>query len=217
MNTLLNSLWIVLSYLLGAIPFGFLISKYSKNIDIRKVGRKQIGASNVYHTVGHLEGALTGVLDVAKGWIVVFLAQKFHFPISIQLFSGLVAIIGHNWPIYLNFFGGRGVATTLGATLALNPIIFFYSAIPLAVIGIIWDGAPATILFLVAYFILADYKHEPKIFSVFIIFVFVIILLKRISIIKEDLLQKKLSFSLVLNRLIFDRAEGIKNFRWTKK
>jgi len=65
-NYYFGFLWIILSYLIGSLPFGFLISKYSKGIDIRSVGRKQIGSTNVFHYVVRWEGVLTGILDVAR-------------------------------------------------------------------------------------------------------------------------------------------------------
>jgi acyl phosphate:glycerol-3-phosphate acyltransferase len=124
-------IWLVLavvSYLLGAIPFGFLIAR-ARGIDIRKVGSGNIGATNVFRSVGKSWGILTFALDVLKGFVPAFL-----FPLAVQLadhaepaagwrlLCGCLAIIGHNWPIYLGFKGGKGVATSTGAMLGIAPI-----------------------------------------------------------------------------------------------
>ncbi len=208
--------WIVLSYFIGSIPFGFLISKYSKGIDIRLVGRKQIGATNVFHNVGWWQGILTGILDIAKGWLVVFLAQQLQFSLLMQVLSGLAAIAGHNWPIYLNFFGGRGVATLIGVTLALNAAVFPYTIPVLLVIMFLWDGAPATLIFLLVY-ALANYYTGQTWQYVFALLAFPIILLKRLDGVEQDFLTAKSKISAVFSRLLFDRAGGPRQFpRWRK-
>lgn len=209
-------LWIILSYLIGSIPFGYLISKYSKGIDLRIVGREQIGATNVFKNVGKWQGILTGILDVVKGWLVIFFAQQLGFSLWIQIFAGLAAVFGHNWPIYLKFFGGRGVATILGVALALNPTIFSYVAAPMVAITLLWDGAPATIIFLLIYFFLNYYTGEVE-YYIFALLAFPIILLKRLTGIKEDFTKTKSKSGAILSRLLFDRAGGPRQFpRWRK-
>lgn len=208
--------WIIVSYLIGSVPFGFLISKYSRNIDIRLVGRKQIGATNVFHNVGWWQGILTGVLDIAKGWLVVFLAQQLGFSLWIQIFAGLAAILGHNWPVFLKFFGGRGVATLIGATLALNAAVFPYTIPLLIVIMFLWDGAPATLIFLLAYLISNYYTGQTE-QCVFSLLAFPIVLFKRLDGVEQDFLTAKSKASAVLSRLLFDRAGGPRQFpRWRK-
>jgi glycerol-3-phosphate acyltransferase PlsY len=209
-------LWIILSYLIGSVPFGFLISKYSKGIDIRLVGREQIGATNVFHYAGKWQGILTGILDVAKGWTVVFIAQQFGFSLWLQAFAGLAAVAGHNWSIYLKFFGGRGVATILGATLALNSTFFPYAAAVLLITTFLWDGAPATLIFLLVYLFSNYYTGQLEQY-LFAFLAFPIILVKRLTGIEEDFKKTKSKFSAALSRLLFDRAGGPRQFpRWRK-
>lgn len=208
--------WIILSYLIGAIPFGFLISKYSKGIDIRSVGRKQTGATNVFLNVGHWQGILTGVFDIAKGWLVVFFAQQLGFSLWIQIFAGLVAVLGHNWSIYLKFFGGRGVATLFGAAIALNSTVFLYAAVIMVILTVLWDGAPATLIFLLIYFFLNYYTGQLEQY-VFALLAFPIILLKRLAGLKEDFTVNKSKVAAVFSRLLFDRGGGPRQFpRWRK-
>ena len=209
-------LWIVLSYLVGSIPAGFLISKYSKGIDIRSVGRKQIGATNVFHYVGKWPGILTGIFDITKGWAVVFLAQEFGFSLWVQIFAGLAAVAGHNWPIYLKFFGGRGVATLLGVTFALNSAIFPYAAAVLLLIMFLWDGAPATLVFLLIYLLSNYYSGQPEQY-VFALLVFPMVLIKRLAGVEKDFSKSESKVSAVFSRLLFDRAGGPRQFpRWRK-
>ncbi|MBI2437402.1 MAG: glycerol-3-phosphate 1-O-acyltransferase PlsY [Lentisphaerae bacterium] len=117
----------VLAYLLGAIPFGFLIAR-ARGVDIRTVGSGNIGATNVFRAVGKGWGALVFAGDVLKGFIPVsvfpLLARKFWAYDGGELLSlmcACLAIGGHNWPVYLRFKGGKGVATSVGALLGLTP------------------------------------------------------------------------------------------------
>jgi glycerol-3-phosphate acyltransferase PlsY len=109
------------AYLLGAIPFGLLVAK-SKGVDIRKQGSGNIGATNVLRVIGKGWGIFTLVLDALKGFIPAFV-----FPILGKFDSewgvlfGLAAILGHTFPVYLNFKGGKGVATSAGMLLGVAP------------------------------------------------------------------------------------------------
>jgi len=119
--TLQVALLLLISYLLGAIPFGLLICRWQKGIDIRNHGSGNIGTSNVLRTLGKKAALLTLVGDVAKGFFPVMVGRWSGFSESWMAAVGVAAIIGHNWPVYLNFRGGKGVATSFGAALALMP------------------------------------------------------------------------------------------------
>ncbi len=119
---------IVLAYLLGSIPVGVVLSRL-KGQDPRKGGSGNIGATNVMRTVGRGLGILTLAGDIAKGFLPAYLAFHYHQPPLIVAACGLAAFIGHLWPIYLGFRGGKGVATALGLFLALKP-----SAIPVLLV-----------------------------------------------------------------------------------
>ncbi|MCF7818626.1 MAG: glycerol-3-phosphate 1-O-acyltransferase PlsY [Kiritimatiellales bacterium] len=112
----------VLAYLFGAIPFGLLVAK-SRGIDIRKQGSGNIGATNVFRCVGKGWGIFTFVLDALKGFIPAFV-----FPLLGKLddeygvLFGITAIIGHSFPVYLKFKGGKGVATSAGMLLGIAPL-----------------------------------------------------------------------------------------------
>ena len=117
----------VLSYLFGAVPFGFLVAR-ARGVDIRSVGSGNIGATNVFRTVGKGWGILTLLLDALKGYIPAAV-----FPAFLSRATGCeagnaapvvfacLAVAGHNWPVYLRFKGGKGIATTAGALLGIAP------------------------------------------------------------------------------------------------
>lgn len=123
-NTVI-ALWVIASYLIGGIPFGFLIGKF-KGIDVRTVGSKNIGATNVFRTVGKSWGFVALALDMAKGFLPVFLcsrlhpgAEYFYLPLSV----GIGATVGHMLTPYMKFKGGKGVATGAGMLLGLLPAL----------------------------------------------------------------------------------------------
>ncbi|GAH22265.1 unnamed protein product, partial [marine sediment metagenome] len=92
--------------------------RFSTKKDILKIGWKKTSGSNVFRNVGKWQGALTGIFDVGKGFLAVWLAQKLGLSPEIQIFSGVAAVTGHNWSCFLKFAGGRGVGTFIGAALA---------------------------------------------------------------------------------------------------
>jgi len=109
---------ILFSYLSGSIPFGLILTNIFGDQDIRNIGSGNIGATNVLRTGNKFLASLTLVLDILKGYIPVIITQQY-FPELIQL-SCLVAFLGHVFPVWLKFKGGKGVATYLGILLALS-------------------------------------------------------------------------------------------------
>ena len=114
------------AYLIGAVPFGLLIAR-ARGVDIRQVGSGNIGATNVFRCVGKSWGILTFVCDLLKGFL-----PSFGLPLAARLAGmdtgaglavtcGCLAVVGHNWPVYAGFKGGKGVATSAGALLGIAP------------------------------------------------------------------------------------------------
>ena len=108
----------LLSYISGSIPFGLILSKFFLNKDIRKIGSKNIGATNVLRAGNKYIAALTLLLDIFKG-VVPIVITNYYFPNLIYL-SGLMAFLGHIFPVWLKFKGGKGIATYLGIIFALS-------------------------------------------------------------------------------------------------
>ncbi len=110
------------AYLLGSIPFGLILAKLFGGTDVRKAGSGNIGATNVARVVGPLAGILTLVLDAAKGYMSVWLASHFLAGQTRAMFiAGFCALLGHCFPVWLRFRGGKGVATAAGVFFALCP------------------------------------------------------------------------------------------------
>jgi glycerol-3-phosphate acyltransferase PlsY len=124
-NLLSISLFIVASYLFGSIQFGYLISKYIYKTDITKKGSGSTGGTNVIRVVGMLPGITSFVFDFLKGFLSALLAREFfqEDALMIAIFASLAAIIGHNWPVFFKFRGGKGVASSIGGLFACFPML----------------------------------------------------------------------------------------------
>ena len=108
----------ILGYLLGSIPFGLVVTRLAGQGDIRRIGSGNIGATNVLRTGSKGLAALTLLFDVAKGWAAAAIAQR--WGLQAGLVAGLCVILGHMFPVWLSFRGGKGVATALGVLMALT-------------------------------------------------------------------------------------------------
>jgi glycerol-3-phosphate acyltransferase PlsY len=134
-RTALSVVWIILAYLLGSLPVGILLARL-KGQDPRKVGSGNIGATNVMRAAGKAIGAVTLIGDALKGFLPVSLAIWFGLPGPVVAAIGLAAFVGHLFPVYLGFKGGKGVATAVGVFLAFNP---FAVLIDIAVFALVLD------------------------------------------------------------------------------
>jgi glycerol-3-phosphate acyltransferase PlsY len=117
----MEALLVIFSYLLGSVPSGLIIGKLS-GLDVRKAGSGNIGATNVARLLGKTGGLLTLVGDTAKGFIPVLVVQQMGFSYSVTALVGVAAFLGHLYPIFLKFKGGKGVATSFGVLLGLAPL-----------------------------------------------------------------------------------------------
>ncbi len=116
--------WILLiigAYLLGSIPLSYLAGR-SRGIDLRKQGTQQVGGGNLWRSASKKLGLTVGMWDFFKGMLMVLVAWRVGLDAGQQLAVGLGAVVGHNWPVFLKFHGGRGIATSLGIIIIL-PII----------------------------------------------------------------------------------------------
>ena len=117
----MEALLVIFSYLLGSVPSGLIIGKLS-GLDVRKAGSGNIGATNVARLLGKTGGLLTLVGDTAKGFIPVLVVQQMGFSYPVTALVGVAAFLGHLYPIFLKFKGGKGVATSFGVLLGLAPL-----------------------------------------------------------------------------------------------
>jgi glycerol-3-phosphate acyltransferase PlsY len=123
----------ILSYLLGSIPTGYILGLCA-GVDVRKTGSGNIGATNVARAVGKGQGVATLLADVAKGFIPAYLATQLGLAQSAAAIIGAAAFLGHLYPIFLKFKGGKGVATALGVMLALAPMAALVLLVAFAVV-----------------------------------------------------------------------------------
>ena len=112
---------IIIGYLIGSIPFAYLITRWRKGLDIRQVGSHNMGAMNVMYTAGPLFGLLVLILDFSKGIMSVSIARWLCDSQIMELLTGAAAIAGHILPVFLKFKGGKGGATCIGVFFALMP------------------------------------------------------------------------------------------------
>jgi glycerol-3-phosphate acyltransferase PlsY len=112
-------------YLLGSIPFGLVLCRLAGYGDIRAIGSGNIGATNVLRTGNKALAALTLLLDISKGFIAVLAAGFLTDNHTFMALAGFTAIIGHNFPVWLSFKGGKGVATSIGTIVAIHPPVGF--------------------------------------------------------------------------------------------
>jgi glycerol-3-phosphate acyltransferase PlsY len=209
--------YLMFSYLLGSIPFGFIVGKfYGKNI--LEIGWRKTSASNVVKNVGFFPGLLVGILDVAKGYLAVWFGKIFSFSTFFQILAGVFAVLGHNWSLYLKFAGGRGIGTFLGAALALDLKIAIFALFFLLFLAIIWNTSVATIFFLFFLIVYPYFFNQGISLSFLSLLSLFPIFLKRLSPIKEifPLKEKK---KLIYYRLLFDndQYQGFRIKKFFKK
>lgn len=150
---------IISCYLLGSIPFGYIVGKLFKKVDIREFGSGNIGATNALRILGPLLASFVVIGDIGKGIFSIYLVQYFNIDnLLILTIAGLAVICGHDWSLFLGFKGGKGIATTFGVVFALNPTISILALI-------IWGVVVIT----------TRYVSLSSIFAVISIFIFTIL------------------------------------------
>jgi len=186
-----------LSYFLGSIPFGLILTKIVEKKDIRNIGSGNIGATNVLRTGNKILAILTLTLDVGKGFLSVIIAKKF-FPEFLQL-SCLLVFLGHVFPIWLKFNGGKGVATFVGILIGLS---FYYA-----------------FLFIGTWLILALIFKYSSISSIFAsLTLFLITMIKETALVTIDSsydqnTNLKLIFFIIFIIIIYAHRKNISNLR----
>jgi glycerol-3-phosphate acyltransferase PlsY len=128
---------VILSYFLGAIPTGYIVGRVTAGGDIRKMGDENMGAANAYRELGSKAGIIVGIIDAAKGALVIIIAQAANMSQITVMLAGTAAVVGHNWPVFIGFRGGRGVSTTIGILLVLITLPMLILALPTTLILII--------------------------------------------------------------------------------
>jgi len=142
---------IIISYLFGSIPFGLIVVKLLKKVDLRTVGSGNIGATNVMRVGGLRFAGAVWILDMAKAIFAVLLGRYFGNDVF-AVWCGFAAIVGHCFPIWLKFHGGKGISSLFGVFLAVNPIMFVICGIEwlLVALGTGFSSFGAVVVFCLA-------------------------------------------------------------------
>jgi len=210
---IISMFYILISYLLGSIPFGYIFTKISTKRNILEIGWRKTSGSNVFKNIGLWQGLLTGLFDILKGYGSVKMAQYYGEPALVQVLCGVAAVTGHNWSLFLSFNGGRGIGTFGGALLAFSSEMLKLFLIPLVSLGIIWNLSIGTIVALATIIYYGDKLGLSQI-ELLAVLSLMPIFLKRLSPI-EEFKKSEDKYSLLRNRLIFD-DDVAKDFRIKK-
>lgn len=174
---------IIAAYLMGAFPTAYIVARLRKGIDIREVGSRNMGATNVLYEVGIPEGLFVFCVDVGKGAAAVMLARWLGASFTVQMAAGGISVVGHAFPVFLKFRGGKGAGACLGALAALMPqgIPYYfglfmllliisrtttlsYGAALLSVPFIAWllYDSPELIIFVIVMIVLLVTRYVPR-------------------------------------------------------
>lgn len=196
---------IVGAYLLGSVSSAYYVTKWKKRADIRELGSGNAGARNVMLTVGASLGIAVAIFDILKGAVPILFAKALKMPPHTVTLTALAAISGHNWPIFLQFRGGSGLATLGGVILPLMPREAFLLSLVGMGVGWTWVRFPAwcrkappiesscLVIYVVCPF-LAWHFGEPIYLITFPLYAGIPIIIRRISLLKNGLYQRVAEF-----------------------
>ncbi|MBN1188362.1 MAG: glycerol-3-phosphate acyltransferase [Dehalococcoidales bacterium] len=188
MDTVFIVIALVLAYLIGSFPSAFIVGRLCRGMDIRKVGSRNMGAMNTFYSVGFWWGILVLFLDIGKGALAVAAAWQLTHSYYIQMAAGLAAVLGHNFPVFLKFKGGKGGASCIGILVYLMPwgIPIYPAVFGLSMLITRFPTLSYSLAFLCFPFIAAFLYPEHKIeYIVFSIILLLIPLLRYIPRIRE--------------------------------
>lgn len=190
-------LLVIGSYLLGAVPFSLIVGKLFYKIDIREHGSGNVGSTNTFRVLGMKAGSVVLVLDILKGVTPVLAATYIPLEVNVPvLLFGLVSTLGHVFPVFLKFKGGKAVATSSGAVLAYNPIVFIILvSLFLLTLKISKYVSLSSIVAAISFLIISLILWDPLLIIVAVI-ISIVIIVRHISNIKRiiDGTESKITF-----------------------
>ncbi len=209
------SIWfwplLVGAYLLGSVPAAYLVAKWRRGIDIRQHGSGNVGASNVAAVVSKRWSIPVTLFDIGKGAFTVWVAQLLGLNAAQQVAVGLITIIGHNWPVFLRFKGGRGIFTSLGVVTMLSPKLGLITLITPYLLAPLRQLALGVFCILVALPFLSWFLNQPLSIedrlpvTLGLIVLSLIALFKRVIAPRTPLSKSVPPVQLFINRVLFDR------------
>ena len=199
------------AYLLGAMPAAYLMAKWSRGIDLRQYGSGNMGISNLWKSTSRRLATPVIIFDLAKGMVMVWVAQLLDLGIAQQITVGLAVVIGHNWPVFLRFSGGRGILTSLGIALVL-PVINssvpwgLIVALAFAATGVLIHNLPLGVGIGIASLPLVSWASgEPLPLILGFLVMFLIMVVRRLTAPRTSLTASVSRGQLLVNRLLLDR------------
>ena len=187
MEPVLIAGFLLASYLVGGIPFGLIIGRAVAGVDVRTVGSGNIGATNVLRAAGKPAAILTLAADCLKGLLPVLLATRLFPGDVVTALSGAAAIIGHTFPVYLGFKGGKGVATSFGVVLAVMPLTGLVCLLAWIAAAAIWRYSSLSALIAFALYPVITFagRSDSKALGLLSLFVFGMIYIRHRENIKR--------------------------------
>jgi glycerol-3-phosphate acyltransferase PlsY len=195
---------LIIGYLCGSIPFSWIIVRLIKRIDMRCYGSGTVSATMVGILVSKPVAVLVGCLDILKALIPIYLSQRVQSNIATDCAIGIGALLGHNWPVWLNFHGGRGISVILGSLVILFPSGALYLLFALVLGKVIKAGAITVLFALATMPLLAFLLGKPILLVWYTLVIFLLGLIKRIEANREPLPSKN-KITVILRRIFLDR------------
>jgi glycerol-3-phosphate acyltransferase PlsY len=206
-------LLLVSAYLVGSIPTAYIAARWRRGIDIRQYGSGNVGASNLLRVSSRWLAIVVIIVDLGKGILMVWAAQAAGLALGQQVAVGLAAIIGHNWPVFLRFSGGRGILTTMGVAFTLplvnGPLVPWAFIISLALAAIFIFGLHnlpvGTIAGMAALPLVSWLANDPLALILGFLAMFLLVVIRRLTAPRTSLTASVSTGELLINRLLLDR------------
>ncbi len=199
------------AYLLGSVPAAYLAAKWSRGIDIRRYGSGNVGASNVLKVVSKRWAIPVTVFDIGKGALTVWVAQQLELGAAQQVTVGVVTVIGHNWPVFLGFSGGRGALTIAGVALILVPVLMLILLVIVFLLALFQQMALGAVLAIASLPIFSWFLaqplgiEEPLPVTLGFVAIFLVTVIRRLTAPRTSVTASVPLGELIINRLLFDR------------
>jgi glycerol-3-phosphate acyltransferase PlsY len=205
-------LLVIGGYLMGAIPTAYLAAWWTRKIDLRQHGSGNVGGANLLKVGARWMAVLVVIFDISKAMLAVWVAHLIGLGLTQQVIVGIAAVIGHNWPVYLRFSGGRGIATIMGVALIV-PLVngytpwSFISFLAIMILNVLtFRRMPLGIAIAVAAMPIVSWAvGEPLELTLGFVAMFIIMVIRRLTPRRVQASASVPTGELLLNRLLFDR------------
>ncbi len=199
------------AYLLGSVPVAYLLVKWFRGIDLRRYGSGNVGASNVVAVASKRLAMPVIIFDLGKGAVMVWVAQLVGLGVAQQVTVGLAVIIGHSWPVFLRFSGGRGALTLAGVALILAPVMTLMLLVVVFLFALFRQMALGAVLAIASLPIFSWFLdqpfgiEEPLPVTLGFLAIFLLTVIRRLTVPRTSVTASVSPGELLVNRLLFDR------------